>query len=234
MAWSHIQTPEADINNGVTSGAATFGSNVTAGSLIVVCVALFRAGGSNVSSITDSLSNTYAQDVTQTYLGTDCRQSTWRAFNSGAGANTVTVNLSACSDLTFTISEFGGALTTDPNDASNQATGTSQTPSVSVTAVDSNVMMVGSFAHAGTNRTLTSGTGYSLLAESEGGTTAMPIHSMFQEFVSSGAKTVDGSIGTGSVEWAICGTAYKPAAGGAATWGPLYGLFNNRLVVATG
>ena len=220
MAWAHVQTPAADVNNGVTSGAATFGSNVSSGSLIVVCVSLFAAGGSNVSSITDTLGNTYAQDDTVTFSLATCRTSIWRAFNSGAGANTVTVNLNATSDLTFTISEFSGALTTDPNDASNNATGVDQSPTVSVTAVDANVMMVGSFSHDNTDRTMTSGSGYALLAENEGGTLNMPIHSEFQEFTSAGAKTVNGTVGTGSVGWGICGCAYKPAAGAAAAQPP--------------
>jgi hypothetical protein len=221
MAIAHVQTAPVDVNTGVSSGAATFGSNVTAGNMIVVVISLYRSSGGSpsVTSITDTLGNTYAP-VIEDIMVVDALAyaGIWRAFNILGGANTVTVNVAGTNDLTFTITEASGALTTDPNDASNSAEGNSQAPSVSLTTVDGDPGVFGGFIYLGTTRSMTAGSGYATLAEDENGSSNMPLHSEFQAFASSGAKTVDGALGTAVADWLMVAASFKAAGGAPRRW----------------
>lgn len=203
-----IQTTAVKVLGGVTSGTSNnFGSVITAGRTLVVGMSIWDAAGTNtVTSVTDTLGNTYSQVATVTE--TTHKLYIFRAFNVLGGTNAVTVNLSGSSDLTFAATEIDTVPITNPNDASNSATGTSTTPSVSVTTVNSAPQVFGVFAHDGTNRTLTEGSGWTMLAENEGGSANMPLAWMYQAYASSGAKTVNGTIGTGVVNWAILGASF--------------------------
>jgi len=218
MAIAPVQTAPIGILTTVTSCAVTFGANVTAGNLIVVCVSQYRVVGvpPSITSITDTQGNTY-QAVNELVWGefAGAQLVIWRAFNINGGANVVTVTCAGTNDdITVVATELSGALTTDPNDGSNQNFGSDQTPTLSLTTVDSNPFIVGAFAHDGSTRSLTSGSGYAVLAENEAGSTSMPIHAEYRAFTSSGAKTVDGAIGTGTVGWAIVAASFKAAGGG--------------------
>ena len=94
MALSNAQTPVSQISGSGTTVAKAFGSNVTAGNLIVVCVWSPQSASHAVSTVEDSLGNTYELaigPITQSSLG--YRGYIYYAKNIGGGACTVTVTL---------------------------------------------------------------------------------------------------------------------------------------------
>lgn len=186
---------------------------VHTGAVIVVGVSVFTgAGASAVSSVTDG-TNTYNAAVTgDAYSVSNANQvSLWYTFNVAGSITTITVNVGVASDITIVAQELYGTTVTDPLSGTNKANGSSTTPSVSVNSSAEKFMMVGVFNHDGTDRSLTPGSGYSTARENEGGSANMPIMLENQAFTTSGAKTVDGVIGTGAVAWSIVGAAFKAA-----------------------
>lgn len=213
-----VQTTTVDINGGVTSGtSAAFGSSVQAGRAIMVGITTWNSGTSvtitGVTRDSDSFSQVATIDIGENTI------SIWKAENVGAGTTGVTVNASGTCDLTFAATEVSNVPTSSTADASNTATANNNDPTVSVTTVDSAPQMFGCFAHNQGDRTLTADGSYTMLAENEGGTNDMPLAWMYQLFASSGAKTVDGSIGLDGGTWGIVGASLKSEAegGGAAT-----------------
>lgn len=90
------------------SESVVFGSNNTAGNMLVCCVRL-PSGSGKTFTIADSQSNSWTQFPSSASNGTDL-DTMWYAFNCKAGANTVTVSVST--GITFfrlIIAEFSGA-----------------------------------------------------------------------------------------------------------------------------
>lgn len=110
-----------------TSGASTvpslaepFVSNVTAGSLLVCCVACGYTGGTNpVSGVADNVNGAWTLDGPY-QVGSNVGYGTivYSFANAGAGATTVTVTNGTNTELSIVIMEFSGAATSTPKDAS--------------------------------------------------------------------------------------------------------------------
>lgn len=115
MAWAFVQKQQA--SGGGASGssiAATFGSNVTAGNLIVMCVTWDYSGAGDVTSISDTRSSTWTQiGATQQDTPNTQKSRFYYAQNiPTSGAETVTVNFSNTpASRTIVVGEYSGIVT---------------------------------------------------------------------------------------------------------------------------
>lgn len=219
MSWSHVSgnQPAVKFVNSTTSAVQDFASAVTSGNSVFVAVSQYRnAALPDVPTVTGEGGQSFGLIGTSRTItnGADnMRLSLFALHNAtGGSAWTVTVSTTNAGDITFTQSEFSGADAT-PNDANNGATGTSTAPTCSVVTNTANDLLIGAFNHIGSDRALTSGSGFTLLVENEGGSSNAPIHVEYQVATVANTYTVDGTI-TGSIAWAIVGGSFKEASAG--------------------
>lgn len=146
MAITRVQTA-AYANSAGASKTASFPANVTAGNLIVVAVC--APNTVTVSSVTDSLGNTYQQAGSRNQWNGAASISIHYAYNVAGGTCTVTVTLSASSNLSFSATEYAGALTSSgvlDSTANNGATSTG--PTVTVSASQAGDLLFAAFGTA--------------------------------------------------------------------------------------
>ncbi len=147
QGWSRPQAPCYYAATGTsTSGrTATFGVNVTAGSLIYVWVSLLATAGTTVT-VSGSVNGSYTQAGSyKTVSGTIL--SLWYFANSGAGAETVTVTPSATAWTSLVAIEVAGINTSSPLDSTQNNTATSATPNTgTVTVSQADEMVIGGFS----------------------------------------------------------------------------------------
>ncbi len=115
-----VQTASGNGNNGVGEPDAdymntyplAFGSNVTAGSLLLACV---TSGATDVVTLTDNNSNSWVQVTTVTE---ERKTELWRVYNANAGATTVTLTFQPgrFADSNMIIREYSGIDTTNALD----------------------------------------------------------------------------------------------------------------------
>lgn len=102
-----------------------------AGSLI--CVWVNCASLVSVSTVTDSLGNTYTQAGSNVdYAG---RLSLWYAENAAAGAPTVTVTLASAAHFLILVSSYTGVATSSSLNDTSSSTGTSTAPTTTSVTV---------------------------------------------------------------------------------------------------
>jgi hypothetical protein len=171
-SWAHVQTTGsfegADDNN----AAQAYGSNVTAGSLLLASVTWHANTGQTISGCTDSLTQTWTQVGSTVTVnsdsGGDWSHAVFRFYNSAGGANTVTCTLSANTfEKSIVISEYSGIATTDALDQTagqaqvDPGTATDAVTSTAVTTTANNELVYGaSFGRCGGSSVLNSGTGF--------------------------------------------------------------------------
>lgn len=165
-AISLVQT-KSQGNGYVNSFTMTPTSNITAGSLLLMCV---TAGDANtVLSLVDSKSQTWTL-ATSTKDSLAGNRQTWLYYakNAGAGATTMTWTWGASqfADASVFFREYSGASTTNPLDqvaANNDAATTPTSHNMGTTAATTyaNELVVGCGGYANTDSaTSTVGTGY--------------------------------------------------------------------------
>lgn len=185
MPPTFLQAAEIDQPAGTLSSySVAFGSNNTAGS----CLVGFQRPGSTITGITDTQGNSWS-----TIAGNG---NSWIAPNCKAGANTVTVALSAAANLQISFAEYGGVATTSPVDQADfAATGLSTAAlSSSVTTTRGGELIIGAFSQNGTNTpAYTAGSPATLRT---GG-----VNAAIQDFVQSTAGAVTTSATVPSSTW---------------------------------
>ncbi len=171
MAAAHVQSKSLNAGSG-SSGtiAVTFTSNVTAGNLICG-MASWGSGTGSVSSVTDSLGNTYTV-VDTVHNATDgVSAATFYAKNITGGACTVTVTFDTTYDFrTVAVHEASGLDTTAPLDVhTGQAQTTPGTGANAVTSGAVTTTAAGDYIFGATTNTggsddtpVTAGTGYTI------------------------------------------------------------------------
>ncbi len=144
-----VQVNAAIPQTNSASVPVTFGLAQTAGNLNIVVVG-WNDITSTVTSVTDSLGNTYAQ-AGITVSGTAERQAIYYAKNILAGSNTVTATFNqAARFVDVRILEYSGLDTTNPLDVTASAAGSSVSPnSGTATTTSANELIFG----AGTTAT---------------------------------------------------------------------------------
>src|SRR5438445_7074019 len=148
---AYVNSASTAMTTGSTSCAATLPS-VTAGNMNIVVVAL-RQVGSPVSTISDGAS-TYSREVSKN--NTTARTEIWSAKVVAGASTTVTVTLSAGSEVVCAVAQYSGVGALG---LTNTNSGTGTAPTVSVTTQDDNNWAVAGFAHEGATGTLSAQTG---------------------------------------------------------------------------
>lgn len=226
MAIAHVQTPAGGL---ASEGGLAFGSNNGAGNLITV-ITRYSSGGQTVT-VTDSRSNTYA--LAKSFVQTNDSNGTISihyAYNIAAGANTVTVDITGTPTTRFIISEFSGVDTSaDPLDktAGAEGVGTALASGAVTPATDGQLLLVGGFDS--NTITFSAGTDFTMLTTVGGDRLGA------EYYIQPTAGSHDGAMtASGTGNWAAVLATFKaPGGGGGTNWGPLLGLQNNRLVVAS-
>jgi hypothetical protein len=145
-----VQWNSREPANWVTSQTINFLSAQTAGNLNVVSITSYDEYLS-VTSVTDTAGNTYTKASGPIALGANEPTAyVYYAKNiaaSAAGANVVTVNLSATTQISTTVVEYQGLSTTSPLDkvASATSNGNANLNSGSVTTTSANELILGIF-----------------------------------------------------------------------------------------
>lgn len=141
MAIAFVQSDYNEGNGSSTTIAQAFGSNVTAGNLLVAC--LCRDGGGNTVSVTDSQGNTWQRDE---QLDSTQHIEIWSTIAGSTGANTVTATFSSGqANRRLAIHEYSGVTTSSWKDvsANNHNSSTSTPTSTAVTPNQDNSLFVG-------------------------------------------------------------------------------------------
>lgn len=213
----YLQSAPVAVLGAASTGSSTFTIDLTAPSKIIVQIDNGVGGGPRTVSSVTKLSGTatigsFSAAGSGFTWGATRRNETWRADVTGSGTATIQVTMSASTDFSFVASEFSGLATIAQGDVdvSGGATATSAGPaSVSLVTTNANDLLVGAMGHGNAAVSLTSGSGYTLLGESES-STFMPIHAEYQVVSTTGTKNVTVSLG-GSVTWGIYGVSFKAA-----------------------
>lgn len=117
MAVAFVQSDKNFTNTGSTCAKA-FPSNNTSGNMLLVCVGVWKSTAFNDPTISDSAGNTWKlvlATARQSSSGQSCAY-LFVAYNCAAGANTVTVNVGASSDIDMAIHEYSGVATVTARD----------------------------------------------------------------------------------------------------------------------
>lgn len=163
MPPAHVQSNATGDSASASTIVQAFGSNVTAGNLIYVAVSWDHSGGGGgdeqLSSMADSLGNTYTQ-ITNCHKYDAGNTQVATAYYAPAilgGANTVTATfLGSRAFRRLVVVEYSGLLTVGPLDASGgqvqnpgPGTGTDALTSGSVTAGNNGELVVGQIMSTG-------------------------------------------------------------------------------------
>lgn len=110
---SYIQSAQA-AQASVGSIAASFGSSVTTGNLLVVTLAFFGSGNFSSTTVTDTQGNTYSKSVDSD--SGNLHVSIWAAVAGSSGSNTITCTPNIGNrDLDLIIAEYGGGYSATPD-----------------------------------------------------------------------------------------------------------------------
>lgn len=130
MAVAFVQSAAAKVElYAAASVGCSFAAPVAEDALI--CVFIHTAATVNVSSVTDTLGNSYTQ--AGTYVGGAGRMSLWYKINSPAGSPTITVTLASSTYFSVWAGEYGPV--TALNDTSSSS-GTSTAPTTTSVTVN--------------------------------------------------------------------------------------------------
>jgi hypothetical protein len=171
MAIALVQTKSGNAGNYANTDAQTFTSNVTVGSLLVMCIT--SGAADTIASVADTRGNTW----TLVSAAASADRSTWLyyAANAVAGATTVTVTYTSGQnpDSAMIIREYSGVATTSPLDVSavgNDGTAYNQAHSTAATSTTTGasdlVVVAGGVSAA--SPTYAAGSGYGNLVSQAG------------------------------------------------------------------
>jgi hypothetical protein len=176
--WRHVRDPRVDRGLSLapafiqrnqdtldTAGSPAtltiaFDVNVTAGSTSFVAFRVSNATDT-VTSVVGSTRGAYTRDAGPTTMIANTTSHVFRNSSGTAGAETITITMSAIDTLRMIISEYSGVSLTSPLDQSNlTATGTSTAPlSNSVTTTQASELLIG-YINSETSLTFTAGASY--------------------------------------------------------------------------
>lgn len=212
---------DAAANSGLHGTAASYSYNhtCTGSNLLLVVAVAFRGSSGTVSGITyNSVALTNVANASNSVLAR--RISYWYLFAPSTGTNSVAVTFSVApttDSIATSVSYTGVDTTAGGPDASNNASGTSTAPSVNVTTVAANCMVIDAMA---TTVVITGvGSGQTARVQDQGGANIRGNMSEEGPVAASTTVTMDWTLGS-SVNWAIGAASFKPATGGAPAVNP--------------
>ena len=187
--------------------SATFTSNVTAGSLIVVQE--YAYASTTIGLASDTINGNYTVVSGVGCSGSFCF-ATYYFYNSAAGSDTVTtVRANTTSSIQMVISEFSGVMSaSDPLDVYDlMGTGTSTTPTSDSVTLSTSGLVVSMATYNSSSKALTKGAAYSDLVIVD----TLPFGTEYKT-TTAGATTADWSINT-SKAYYVNIVAFKEPAG---------------------
>lgn len=145
MAIALVQTVPG--NGGGYVNSHTKSITPTAGNMLTVCLAV---GAADTITVTDSKSNTWVADKTQT-LTSQRQAQVWRAYNVAGGATTITfqANAGQFPDSAVIIDEWSGlqtSLALDQIGGANTSAGTTYTASFAGATTQADEVLIGALA----------------------------------------------------------------------------------------
>lgn len=174
MGLTYVQSAVAVPSPG-TSGSIAFGSSTTGSSFLLLLVTWTPfSGAPTITSITDTLGNTYVRLATAGSSGFtgQCAVYSVPANKVSGGANTVTVNFSGATGFTqLGVAEYTGQAAANPIDfvSSMIVSLSTATPSLQPAASNwTNETVIG-LGYQGVNSASTPGSGYTIRAGSSSG-----------------------------------------------------------------
>lgn len=161
-----IQSTQKDAG-AVSSTTLAFTSSNTAGNILV---AALRVGSTTETltnnKITDSQGNVWSVKKSQDQTTDGHKLWVLVAFNSNAGANTVTIAKSGTGTLRFVIAEYTATSTSDTTDQTNSGQGTTQLTMTAgnVTTTVASELLLAAFSNAADSNSfsMTAGSGYAV------------------------------------------------------------------------
>lgn len=206
MAWAFVQGRGATGSG--TSPSQSFLSNVTAGNLIIVCFH-WDTTARSMSSVTDSLGNTYTAVRAETSLVGLGDSQMFYAKNIAGGACTVTGTLSGTSVWYCSVHEYSGVDTTAPLDVETAATGSGGSPSSGATGATAAANSLG-FGFCFASGTASAGAGFTARVTTNGDMTED------KDTGGAGSTFTATFTQTGTGNFAAHAAVFKPAGGGGA------------------
>ena len=206
-----------------------FPANVAAGSLLIVAGRAWSTTG-GVPTVTDTVLTSYT--VVGAVEGNFTRYIAY-GVSPSAGANTVRVNHPGTANYSaYAIDEFSGQhaapLDVDGGVTSGSGTAVSDT----LTTVETGDLIVGLAGWSeGSNTAITPGADYTQIGEYEDNLNIVSFNAVFAIVSAAQLYTVDWTLAI-SRSWTAMTLAFKPAAAGGASAGPLIGpnILNKALV----
>ncbi len=215
-AQTHVQWASNNACTYEASCSFSFGSNTTAGNLIVACGGFNN--GTSAPTFSDSQGDTFTSGVARFNNGSAALVC-YYAANIHGGADTVTCSISGSGYCIPAAEEITGAAASSPLDQTGTATPSSASPSATTSGAiaQGNEIVIGSGMDWSAGRTWTAGTGFSnsvsvLNSSSCGCSAGMESLTLTS---GSGTQTVTFSIGA-SDPTAIAVMTFKGASSGAA------------------
>ena len=196
------------------TGAKTvaFPGNVASGSLIVVAGSVYsNSGGAPSISVSDSRSPSFT--VTLTVIDGQDDNFIACAFTTSSGANTVSVTNSvgdASNTMWYAIDEFSGAdPSACPNINGGISSGTSTTPSDSLTTTTANELVVGILTTDSPDTSFTPSGGWTEIAEQESHAVQSG-SAIFHIVTTAGSYSPSWTLGA-SRQWFVSSASFKEA-----------------------
>ncbi len=209
MAIAFVQN--LDFNGSTSSSSYTpaYTSAVTSGNLLIALI--YPSGTTSVSSVTDSLSQTWTQIAGASGTTTSSAYIYYQK-NTAGGACTVTVTLGAAANCNIIIYEFSGCDTAAPLDQSNTTVTTSSTATTSgnVTTTVADELLIGG-AHCGLNATAGEAGWTAIAPTTRGNLAEYIIVSSTQTVAATGTQTAAAN-SRGNI------ATFKVASAGGTTW----------------
>lgn len=196
-------------SNSVYPGtSAAFGSNNTAGNLLVAALSWIPSGMGETPTLTDSQGNTWTP-MTIVALSLDVNLRVFYTANCAAGANTVTAGGTGTgSDFGISIFEVLGIVTSSPVDATTSANpGTSTTtPGVTGLVLSQTDFVMGFYASENNAQSsITAGSGYTIAQTQLAHIDAQE----YQAGVAAGTVSVNMTLSTSDDRWVFQAVAFK-------------------------
>lgn len=187
-----------------TGGSCAYPASVTAGNLLVASVSATNTETDAVTSVTDSLGQTWTRIGVGPSNAITERPYLYYKFNTLGGPCTVTASASAGNPPMVNVMEFSGAPTTDPLDISGANSGpTGGSHSVVLAGCAANDLLVGYIAQ---QNTPSPGTGFTTAQASSSWNAENAEYEL--DSGAAGSQTV---LWTGSGKWSAVAASFKVA-----------------------
>lgn len=188
-----------------SSISVSFSADVQSGNGIVVM--LTCAGPTTITSVTDTLGNTYVQIGSDVTWGVNGVLSMWRALSIAAGACTVTANKSNTADYRIAVMEVQGLVSNDSDAGTNGTSGDPATGTVTVS--QANDVVVAAYTAFGAVTSITPSAAFLVKEQSLG-----DFHGNFALAIAFGQSSSVGCTFTAppaTASWAAKGASFKTA-----------------------